>query len=95
MGYQRKPISNDVMLCRCVHISLSAHRFNGRNCGFPASTQALSQLESLMPLPATPGGDSDQQTHFEELQRQSGLTPSQQWESAVENYITLKNMANF
>lgn len=69
-------------------------RFNGRNCGFPTSAQALSQFDTLMPLPATPGGDDEQQTRFEELQRQSGLSPSLQWESAVENYITLKNMAD-
>ncbi|XP_061600124.1 uncharacterized protein LOC133462737 [Cololabis saira] len=70
------------------------NRFNGRNCGFPSSTQVLSQLESLMPAPATPEGDNDQQTHYEQLQRQSGLTPLLQWESAVETYITLKNMAD-
>ncbi|XP_028456051.1 uncharacterized protein LOC114570053 [Perca flavescens] len=70
------------------------HRFNGRNCGFPASTQTLSQFDSLMPAPATPGGEDEQQTRFEELQRQSGLTSPLQWESAVENYITLKNMAD-
>lgn len=68
--------------------------FNGRNCGFPTSAQALSQLDALMPLPATPGGDDEQQTRFEELQQHSGLSPSLQWESAVENYITLKNMAD-
>ena len=71
-----------------------APRFNGRNCGFPASTQTLSQFDSLMPAPATPGGEDEQQTRFEELQRQSGLTSPLQWESAVENYITLKNMAD-
>lgn len=45
-----------------------------------------------MPVPATPGED-EHETLFGELQRQSGLTAPLQWESAVENYITLKNMA--
>lgn len=82
------------MLSQCGHFSVLAPRFNGRNCGFPASTEALSQFNSLMPAPATPAGDEEQQTRFEELQRQSGLTHPLQWESAVENYITLKNMVD-
>lgn len=84
------------MLSQFGHLSVLAPRFNGRNCGFPASPQALSQFDSLMPAPApaTAGGDDEQQTRFEELQRQSGLTPPLQWESAVENYITLKTMVD-
>ncbi|XP_041864343.1 uncharacterized protein LOC121654328 [Melanotaenia boesemani] len=69
------------------------HRFNGMNCGFPASPQTVSQLERHVPAPAAPDGDSDQHD-FEELQRQSGLAPPLQWQPAVENYITLKNMTD-
>ncbi|KAJ7985265.1 hypothetical protein DPEC_G00350280 [Dallia pectoralis] len=68
------------------------HIFNGRNCGFPVSTQTLSQYDSLMP--ATPVGEDEEQTRFEVLQRQSGLTSPLHWESAVENYISLKNLAD-
>lgn len=46
---------------------------------------------SIMPV-LTPGGD-EHETVFEELQRQGGLQAPLEWESAVENYITLKNMA--
>ncbi|KAL7371569.1 hypothetical protein ABVT39_001257 [Epinephelus coioides] len=67
-------------------------RFDGSNCGFPASAQTLNHITSIMPVPATPGED-EHETLFGELQRQSGLTAPLQWESAVENYITLKNMA--
>lgn len=52
------------MLRQCGHFSALAPRFNGRNCGFPASTQAQSKLEGLE-APATLDGDDDQQTHFE------------------------------
>lgn len=45
-----------------------------------------------MPVPATPGGD-EHETLFGELQQESGLRAPVQWESAVENYITLKTMA--
>ncbi|MEQ2312959.1 hypothetical protein AMECASPLE_036717 [Ameca splendens] len=68
---------------------------SGRNCGFPASAQALSQFNTLMPTAGTPSDDDDEQENcFEELQRQSGLPPPLQWEAAVEIYITLKNMAD-
>ncbi|MEQ2208696.1 hypothetical protein XENOCAPTIV_011918 [Xenoophorus captivus] len=69
------------------------HRFKGRNCGFPASAQALSHFNTLMPIAGTPT-DDEQENWFEELQRQSGLPPPLQWEAAVEIYITLKNMAD-
>ncbi|MEQ2274097.1 hypothetical protein XENORESO_013885, partial [Xenotaenia resolanae] len=65
-----------------------------RNCGFPTSLQALSQFNAFMPKPATLGKVEEQETYFEELQRQSSLSPTLQWEAAVESYITLKNMAN-
>lgn len=29
------------------------HRFNERNCGYPASSHDLSQFDSIMPAPAT------------------------------------------
>ncbi|XP_051798985.1 uncharacterized protein LOC127532017 [Acanthochromis polyacanthus] len=67
-------------------------RFDGTNCGFPASAETLTDITSIMPVPATPGGD-EHETLFGELQQQSGLRAPLQWESAVENYITLKNMA--
>uniref|UniRef100_A0A3P9IEL3 Integrase core domain-containing protein n=1 Tax=Oryzias latipes TaxID=8090 RepID=A0A3P9IEL3_ORYLA len=67
-------------------------RFDGSNCGFPASAQTLNHITSIMPVPATPGGD-EHETLFGELQQESGLRAPVQWESAVENYITLKTMA--
>ncbi|XP_076002269.1 uncharacterized protein LOC143004144 isoform X2 [Genypterus blacodes] len=67
-------------------------RFDGSNCGFPASAQTLNHITSIMPVPATPAGD-EHETLFGELQRQSGVRAPLQWESAVENYITLKNMS--
>lgn len=82
----------DVMFSQCGHFSLHAPRFNGRNCGFPASTPALSQFDSLMSAPTT--GDDEQQIRIEELLRQSSLTPPLQWESTVEIYITLNNMVD-
>lgn len=60
----------------------------------PTSAEALSQFNTLMPTPATPSDDDEQEICFEELLRQSGLSPALQWEGSVENYITLKNMAD-
>lgn len=93
MNYFSRGLLLDVMLSKCGDFSVLAPRFNGRNCGFPATTQTLNHLDSIMPLPATPGGVGQEQTRFEELRRQCGLTAPLQWESAVENYIILKNMA--
>lgn len=67
------------------------HRFNGRDCGFPANTQVLNNLESLIPVP---DGENDHLLlQFSELQRQSHLPSPIHWEAAVENYVTLKNIA--
>ncbi|MEQ2301372.1 hypothetical protein AMECASPLE_035159 [Ameca splendens] len=40
------------------------HRFNGRNCGFPASAQALSQFNTLMPTAGTPSDDDGEQENW-------------------------------
>ncbi|KAE8277943.1 hypothetical protein D5F01_LYC23869 [Larimichthys crocea] len=68
------------------------HRFDGSNCGFPASAQTLNYITNIMPVPAVAGRD-EHENLFEELQRQSGLRAPLQWESAVDNYITLENIA--
>ncbi|KAL2095580.1 hypothetical protein ACEWY4_007728 [Coilia grayii] len=68
------------------------HRFNGENCGLTVYAQTLSQVYSFIP-PPTPGTDEDNE-EYTLLQRQGGLSTPLQWESAVENYITLKDMAH-
>ena len=66
-------------------------RFNGRDCARPVSQEDLEQF--VVQPTRSPCGDEQLETHFEELQRQGGLTQCLTWECAVENYITLKNMA--
>ncbi|XP_048111462.1 uncharacterized protein LOC125302346 [Alosa alosa] len=67
------------------------HRFGGTDCGFPVSQEELGQfaVESTYSL----CGDAQLQAYFEDLQRQSGLVQPLTWESCVESYIRLKNMA--
>ena len=60
----------------------------------PTSAEALRQFSSLIPTAATPDVDVELQTLFSDLQRQRGLITSLHWEAAVENYITLRNMAD-
>ncbi|XP_055020900.1 uncharacterized protein LOC110160159 isoform X2 [Boleophthalmus pectinirostris] len=66
------------------------HRFHGRNCGFPTSSQTVHHLYSLLPARTT---HDELQPIFDELRRQRGLAAPLQWESAVENYVLLKDMA--
>ncbi|XP_024117477.2 uncharacterized protein LOC112139011 [Oryzias melastigma] len=71
------------------------HRFDGRNCGFPTSAEAITRFSSQMPPATTLDSDEeDLEAHFSQLQRQSGLPTPLDWEAATENYIKLKNMAN-
>ncbi|XP_055010791.1 uncharacterized protein LOC110155161 [Boleophthalmus pectinirostris] len=67
------------------------HRFGGTDCGFPVSLEELGPFQ----IEATHSscGDRHLQSHFEDLQRQSGLMQPMTWETCVELYIRLKNMA--
>ncbi|ROL50293.1 hypothetical protein DPX16_19097 [Anabarilius grahami] len=69
------------------------HRFNARDCGFPVSQEVIQEFEETLPLQRSLCGDGNLQVHFEDLQRQNGLHPPVNWITAVENYITLKNMS--
>ncbi|XP_053274006.1 uncharacterized protein LOC128436266 [Pleuronectes platessa] len=68
-------------------------RFDGRECGFPVSQEALHQFDDLLPAPRSLCGDVDLQSHFADLERQSGLALPVNWTTAVVNYISLKNMS--
>uniref|UniRef100_A0A096M004 Uncharacterized protein n=1 Tax=Poecilia formosa TaxID=48698 RepID=A0A096M004_POEFO len=68
------------------------HRFGGTDCGFPVSQEQLGQF--VTETNNIQCGDEHLQAHFENLQRQCGLAHPQSWESCVENYIKLKNMAD-
>ncbi|XP_032413133.1 uncharacterized protein LOC116716388 isoform X2 [Xiphophorus hellerii] len=67
-------------------------RFGGTDCGFPVSQEQLGQF--VTETNNIQCGDEHLQAHFENLQRQCGLAHPQSWESCVENYIKLKNMAD-
>ncbi|KAG9263170.1 hypothetical protein AMEX_G23174 [Astyanax mexicanus] len=69
-----------------------SERFSGRNCGFAVSQLTLNQFDTMVPDHFSLCGDDNHQNHFEELQRQSGLTAPTDWTEAVEHYITLKSL---
>ncbi|XP_067301218.1 uncharacterized protein [Pseudorasbora parva] len=69
------------------------HRFDARDCGFPVSQEVIQEFEDILPLQRSLCGDGNLQVHFENLQRQNGLYPPVNWITAVENYITLKNLS--
>lgn len=71
--------------------SVFFQRFNGTECGFPISQDDLNQFLAEPTLSMC--GDDQLQAKFEELQRQGNLSTPQNWVTGVENYITLKNMA--
>ncbi len=57
------------------------------------SQEVIQEFEDILPLQCSLCGDSNLQVHFSNLQRQSGLSPPVNWITAVENFITLKNMS--
>nr|XP_055036971.1 uncharacterized protein LOC129424369 [Misgurnus anguillicaudatus] len=69
------------------------HRFNARDCGFPVSQEVLQEFEDILPEQRSLCGDDNLQVHFANLQTQSRLAPPVNWTTAVENYISLKNMS--
>ena len=79
-------------LTSILSISHFTNRFKGRDCSFPVSHEDLAQF--VVQASRSPCGDDQLQEYFEELQRQSGLTSSLNWESGVENYMKLKSMAD-
>lgn len=66
-------------------------RFNGTDCGFPISQDNLDQFLAEPTLSMC--GDDQLQANFEELHSQGNFTTPLNWETGVENYITLKNIA--
>lgn len=83
---------NILSLSSLVYENILTSRFGGTDCGFPVS------LEELRPFVSeathSPCGDRHLQSRFEDLHRQSGLMQPMTWETCVELYITLKNMAD-
>ncbi|KAF1379030.1 hypothetical protein PFLUV_G00196960 [Perca fluviatilis] len=69
------------------------HRFGGRECGFPVSQDALHQFDDILPAQRSLCGDGNLEMHFAEMEQQSGLAPSLNWTTAVENYISLKDIS--
>ncbi len=57
------------------------------------SQEVIQEFEDILPPQRSLCGDGNLQVHFSDLQRQSGLSPPVNWITAVENYITLKNMS--
>ncbi|XP_049926248.1 uncharacterized protein LOC126406111 isoform X1 [Epinephelus moara] len=59
-----------------------AHRFGGRECGFPVPQEALHQFNGILPAQHSLCGDDNLQIHFADLERQSGLVPPVNWTTA-------------
>ncbi|CAI5677978.1 unnamed protein product [Oreochromis niloticus] len=68
------------------------HRYGGRQCGFQVPQEILHQFDDILPAQYSLCGDDNLQVHFTNLERQSELPRPVNWTTAVENYITLKNM---
>ncbi|XP_059930116.1 uncharacterized protein LOC132473851 [Gadus macrocephalus] len=68
------------------------HRFGGRDCGFQVDPQVLQEFKDLLPPTNSLCGDDNLQ-YFANLERQSQLAPPINWPAAVDNYLTLKEMA--
>nr|XP_023008579.1 uncharacterized protein LOC106674987 [Maylandia zebra] len=68
------------------------HRYGGRECGFQVPQDILHQFDDILPAQYSLCGDDNLQVHFTNLERQSELPRPVNWTTAVENYITLKNM---
>ena len=70
---------------------LTGLRFDGRECGFPESQEALHQFDDILPAQCSMCGDDNLKIHFVDLERQSRLAPPVNWTTAVENYISPNN----
>ncbi|KAL4008606.1 hypothetical protein ACER0C_002458 [Sarotherodon galilaeus] len=68
------------------------HRYGGRECGFQVPQEILHQFDHILPAQYSLCGDDNLQVHFTNSERQSELPQPVNWTTAVENYITLKNM---
>ena len=55
--------------------------------------EAIHQFDDILPAQHNLCGDDNLQIHFADLERQSGLVPPVNWTTAVQNYISLKNMS--
>ncbi|XP_039866540.1 uncharacterized protein LOC120720815 isoform X2 [Simochromis diagramma] len=72
--------------------SFRKQRYGGRQCGFQVPQDILHQFDDILPAQYSLCGDDNLQVHFTNLERQSELPRPVNWTTAVENYITLKNM---
>lgn len=69
------------------------HRFDGRQCGFPLSREALNPFHDIVATRQSRCGDEQLDVVLANLEQQSGLIPPTNWATAVEFYMALKNMS--
>lgn len=68
-------------------------RFDGRQCGFPLSREALNPFHDIVATRQSRCGDEQLDVVLANLEQQSGLIPPTNWATAVEFYMALKNMS--
>ncbi|XP_020555618.1 uncharacterized protein LOC110013572 [Oryzias latipes] len=70
---------------------LLPHRYGSRDCGFAIEERDLDEARQVPDL----CGDPDIEQYLQEAGQQNGLQQPQDWESAIELYLTLKDVAGF